>query len=484
MRHALDLFSWEGRVSRRAYLATGIVLFGIKYGIDVGISMLFDHAWNPLMYLSLRVSPLLADATPRPYLLALVGAALPFLWIGVSLSARRLRDMGISPFWSGLFLLPFLQFAFILILAVAPPAKAADPKAPGYRDGAGPTPAPPAFFTRIIPAGHAGAFLLGLALSIASGLACFVVTVQIDETLGGGLFVGVPFGMGFLMAFTTAYGGRIGLGRAMGYSLVPLGVAMLILLALAWEGVACLVMAAPILAGMAVLGAIGGYYASGAKALRMASAAGVLFAPTLIGVDIGAPPEPRSYRVVSEIRIDAPPEVVWRSVVSFPPIDSQPDPIFAIVAMPIEARIDGEDPGATRRCIFTNGEFVEPILVWDAPRELRFGVERQPAHLGRYIDVHQGQFLLTRNDDGSTSLRGTTWYDLRVHPAGYWHFWTETLLHAIHMRVLDHVKNISEHPERVARMGRPAPLPSWIASSNATCNCTRHAPGTRQILGY
>lgn len=483
MRHALDLFSFDGRVSRKAYVAAGIALLAIKYPIDLLVSKAFDRPWNPLMYVSQRVSPLLDSVTPRTYLIALAAVSLPFLWAGISLSARRLRDMGVHPFWAGLFLLPFVHFAFFLVLAACPPAKSAPPSPEGgpYREG-GRASAPPGLLVRIIPAGHAAAFLLGLALSIALGLFCFVVTVQIDETLGGGLFIGVPFGMGFLMAFTTSYGGRIGLGRTIGYSLVPIAFAILVLLAVAWEGVACLVMAFPILVGMVVLGAIAGYFAAKTPVLRASGVAAVLLAPTMIGVDLGAPPEPDSMRVVSEIRVDASPETVWQSVVSFPPIDSPPAPIFAIVAMPIEARIDGRDPGATRRCIFTNGEFVEPILVWDAPRELRFGVERQPAHLGRYLDVRQGQFLLTANADGSTTLKGTTWYDLRVHPAAYWGAWTQTLLHAVHMRVLEHVKKISEHPELATR--RPAPLPDWIASSNATCNCTRHAPGTRAILGY
>jgi uncharacterized membrane protein YhaH (DUF805 family) len=483
VKHALDLFSWEGRVGRKAYFVTGVVLFAIKYAIDLGVSLLFGRHWNPLMYVSLRVSPFTNDASNAGYLVALALVALPFLWIAISLSARRLRDMGVHPFWAGLQLLPFLNFAFMLVLAVCPPAKDAPESAEGgpYREIRLSAP-PPGVLTRVIPAGHAAAFLLGLALSVVLGLICFVVMVQVNETLGGGLFVGVPFGMGFLMAFTTSYGGRIGLARSLGHAVTPIGVAILALLAVAWEGVACLIMALPILLGMALLGGIAGHYAARTPLLRAGSVALGLVAPTMVGIDLGAPPPPEAERIVSEIRIDAPPEVVWRSVVSFPPIDSPPAPIFAIVAMPIEAQIDGHDPGATRRCIFTNGEFVEPILVWDAPHELRFGVRRQPAHLGRYLSVRQGQFLLVPNADGSTTLRGTTWYALRVHPVRYWRAWTQTLLHAIHMRVLEHVKKISEHPELAT--GHPAPLPGWIASSNATCNCTRHAPGTKAILGY
>jgi hypothetical protein len=178
---------------------------------------------------------------------------------------------------------------------------------------------------------------------------------------------------------------------------------------------------------------------------------------------------------VSTVHVAAPVATVWRNVIAFPPIDAPPEPIFAIVAMPLEARIDGRDPAATRRCVFTNGTFVEPIEVWDAPRELRFGVAQQPAQLDEYITVERGQFLLTPSADGSTELTGTTWYRLRVFPTAYWKWWSDRLLHAIHLRVLRHVQRLSQRPGAPQASAAP-PLPDWMLASNATCACTRPAP--------
>jgi hypothetical protein len=110
--------------------------------------------------------------------------------------------------------------------------------------------------------------------------------------------------------------------------------------------------------------------------------------------------------------------------------------------------------------------------VWDEPRELSFGVAEQPDHLAEYLDVKRGQFLLTDNHDGTTTLRGTTWYALKVFPTVYWSGWAQTFLHAIHLRVLEHVKRLSEQPDEALAA---AAMPSWMAASNATCNCTRHA---------
>jgi hypothetical protein len=97
MRHALDLFRFEGRVTRRQYLAAGAALFAIKYSVDHLISHAFHHPWNPLMYLSPRVSPLLRFSDDKVYWIALLVWALPFMWAGVSLTARRLRrELSIS----------------------------------------------------------------------------------------------------------------------------------------------------------------------------------------------------------------------------------------------------------------------------------------------------------------------------------------------------------------------------------------------------
>jgi hypothetical protein len=141
--------------------------------------------------------------------------------------------------------------------------------------------------------------------------------------------------------------------------------------------------------------------------------------------------------------------------------------------MPKRAQIDGRGPGAIRRCVFTNGTFVEPIEVWDEPTELTFGVAEQPHHLDEYGDIQRGQFLLSPNPDGSTTLTGTTWYRLKVFPTVYWDRWTKLFLHAIHLRVLDHVKRLSEHPGMAAR--ESAAQPAWMEAANETCACTRHA---------
>jgi hypothetical protein len=101
---------------------------------------------------------------------------------------------------------------------------------------------------------------------------------------------------------------------------------------------------------------------------------------------------------------------------------------------------------------------VEPIEVWDEPSLLRFAVAQQPEpmqelspyrnlkppHLDNYLQSRKGQFKLTALSDNKTLLEGTTWYTDRMWPEAYWQLWSDMVIHHIHMRVLDHIKNLSE----------------------------------------
>lgn len=128
----------------------------------------------------------------------------------------------------------------------------------------------------------------------------------------------------------------------------------------------------------------------------------------------------------------------------------------------MEAVIHGEGVGAIRHCIFTTGSFIEPIEVWDPPRELRFGVTStpdpmqewtlwngpRPPHLDGYLQSTRGQFLLEPLAGGRTRLVGRTWYRTNMVPDAYWRLWSDPIIHTIHMRVLRHVAGLSEQAAR------------------------------------
>ncbi len=71
-------------------------------------------------------------------------------------------------------------------------------------------------------------------------------------------------------------------------------------------------------------------------------------------------------------------------------------------------------------------------------------------HLEGYMVSRRGEFRLTALPGGRTRLEGSTWYTLAIYPEGYWVVGGEALLHAIHTRVLRHIKHLSERPSAVA----------------------------------
>jgi hypothetical protein len=101
---------------------------------------------------------------------------------------------------------------------------------------------------------------------------------------------------------------------------------------------------------------------------------------------------------------------------------------------------------------------VEPITAWDEPRRLAFDVTHQPhtmkelspyrhvyaPHLGGTLQSRRGEFVLVELPGGRTRLEGRTWYDFAMSPQPYWNLWSDSIIHAIHRRVLDHIQRLSE----------------------------------------
>ena len=106
------LFGLRARVPRRTYLLTGLLLAALKFGIDTGIVYAFTRkTWSPLGYLvpSLALRREAVGSAPAGMYMLLALTALPFLWIGLSMSVRRAADAGLPP-WLGLgFVVPLLN---------------------------------------------------------------------------------------------------------------------------------------------------------------------------------------------------------------------------------------------------------------------------------------------------------------------------------------------------------------------------------------
>jgi hypothetical protein len=244
----------------------------------------------------------------------------------------------------------------------------------------------------------------------------------------------------------------------------------LALLALAVDGIFCLVMAMPIALPLAAIGGSFGYLVLRRHWLQEGTPAFLsvllVFVPGVQWMEHVVAPAPSVYEVRTAVDIQASPENVWQQVVAFAEIPPPKESMFrAGIAYPIRAEIVGSGPGAKRHCVFSTGAFVEPILVWDEPHLLKFSVTSNPApmeewtpyahieppHLHGFLMSNGGQFLLTPLPNGGTRLEGTTWYRHSLWPAAYWRLWSDAIIHQIHLRVLRHIRDEAENRTREPR---------------------------------
>ena len=452
-------------VSRQTYLVWGLVLAAVKLALDNGVVFgATHHLWSPLTYY-LPSSTARLDA-PEWARVLLVLQALPFIWVGASMSVRRAADAGRSPWLGFLFLVPGLNLLLIAALSLLPtaaePTWSAAPATP-YRERAEPE-APPISQRAPIEERYR-AQLLAVTTAVAIGLAMTGLSVYALSDYGLALFFFTPIVMG---AVTSLLYNRTEIrSLASTISMAALGVFFTgtAILFFALEGVLCLAMAFPLAAGGAVLGALLArailIHGRRPRALPLMAVAPLL--PLLALVEARTlVPLPRE--VTTMVEVDAPPETVWTNVVHFSELAPPAEWVFrAGIAYPIRAviapRADGTlGVGSVRRCEFSTGPFVEPITVWDEPHRLAFDVTSQPpslTELSPYKNVHAlhvegymasqgGEFRLTALPGGRTRLEGTTHYTLAIFPELYWTPWAELLLHDIHQRVLEHVKELSE----------------------------------------
>lgn len=444
-------------LSRRWYFIIGVTLMLLKYGVEYAfIRQSTGKFYSPFDFLN----PLLTSrqhflqGAPEWFGVTWLLWTFPFVTLAVLLSVRRAIDAGRSPWWGLAILLPGMNFLVMFALAVLPSAPDNSASAAAGDDNA----------SRQATA-HLSAFqsmLLGVAVAAVYGFGTCVLTIYSFDSYGAALFYGTPVVAGAVAAYFYNRQESRSWQTSIGVSLLPMICIGGLFLIVALEGLICILMAAPLAIPLAAVGGVVGKGIADAELDERNARkqlAGCLLALPVIAFGESRLPNDFEYMVVSSVVVDAPPEIVWQHVIDFPPIESKPSWLFRMgIASPQGARIDGAGVGAIRHCDFTTGSFVEPITVWDPPRQLAFDVTKQPEpmfELTPYRHVHpphltgafrstRGEFVLEPLANGKTRLIGHTWYKLKMSPAGYWTVWTDWIIHRIHHRVLDHVQELAE----------------------------------------
>jgi hypothetical protein len=391
-------------------------------------------------------------------LVTLFVTALPFIWLGLLMTLRRLRDAGLPPWLALLFFAPFVNVIFFAVLCILPPnreIRSSDELRggePNAREGN-------------TDSRWGSAALAVLSSALLGAFVAFVI-IRWFGIYGRTLFMALPFVMGYLAVWIHSRHRTLQILDVFVLVTFSTLLAGVMIAAIAIEGLICVAMAAPI---AWILGLIGGLMAFGVHNDRQnrlrkpgqALGAVLLSLPFLISAEKIVPAPVPQVQVHTSIEIAAPPEVVWNRVISFPALPTPTAWPFRLagIAYPIEARINGEGLTADRQCRFSTGNFKEPILAWEPGKHFAFGVADEPllmTELSPYGKIHvrhledhdfqpeRADFTLTKLPNGSTRLEGTTVYRNKMWPGEYWHLWTDGIIHAIHQTVFKQVKKLAE----------------------------------------
>lgn len=403
--------------------------------------------WNSVidtdfLMLPLRKLALMSD-------LSAIAAAAAFAWSlliawGLALlSFRRARWSGGGYPLAALTIVPGVQVAAILLLALLPRLKT---KAGVPQEG---DPEIGMDVAHVIQGVLAGVTIIVLAV---------LVSAVTFGAYGWGLFVMTPLlvGMttGFLANRRTLMSGRR--TTLVVLAAAALGTVALVMVAL--EGAICILLAAPLGAAVAALGgAIGRAFArastSGGRPLMS-----VALLPAVFALEAAMPP---AVPIASQatINIHASPAAVWDCLVSSDPIGSGPGLIgFSGLAYPIRGRLVGTGVGAIRLGEFSTGIARERVTTWLPGHELAFVVLHQPPameemspyrrvhspHVSGYFDTGETRFSLVPLPDGGTRVRIAARHVLRIDPALYWEPVARLAIRLNLSRVLEDIKAKAE----------------------------------------
>lgn len=463
-----DLWRWHGTIDRGPYAVIGLVGFAIKHNLDrIIATAVFHRKWSLFNYWiplgqAVRITSL--SHQDSVFLATMLVLALPFIWVGVVLTLRRLRSAGLPLWLVAFFFLPMVNLVFFLVLCILPSGRESVTLPAGRRTRFR------AMMDRIVPGDPLGSAALAVLVAGLLGISATRLSVSFFGMYGWSLFIALPFCLGLFSVLIFGYHRPRSYGSCLLVSLLSIAIVAAALLALAFEGIFCLFMAAPLAILLGVLGGAVGYFIqrrawNGTEAPATLAMV-LLCVPVLTAVEHAAPGETPLLKVQTRIEINASPETVWRNLVAFPPLPRPEEWAFRLgIAYPVQSTLHGQGAGTERDCLFSSGTFVEPIESWEEGRRLKFRISAQPpimrewspykeihtVHLeGHYFRPEGAEFVLLPLPGGRTRLEGISSYRNRMWPMAYWRLWSDAIIRNIHLRVFRHIKRLAEQEEALA----------------------------------
>jgi uncharacterized membrane protein YhaH (DUF805 family) len=437
----INPFSFKGRIGPAPYAAWAVAIFLIPLSLG---KLLRADAWTYLIpHRALQVGGGSAD------LVHALGAAYLLIaaWALAALAFRRANDANVGGWIAVFAIAPVFQILVIVVLCFVPSDR--EPRA----SVAGPPE----------PISILAAAVLGVLAGAGLTLVAVALSTLVFGTYGHALFLLTPFVIGTVCAYIANYRADIGGGQTALAVTIAVALGSLTLVAVAVEGLICIIMAAPLGLGMALIGGVLGR----AMALQARRPAGqplqcIALLPLMFAVENVLPPSAH-FDTEQTIAVAAPPEAVWRSILSTDPVEGPLALPFRLgVAYPLRGQVVGEGIGAVRYGEFSTGTAIERMTEWVPNRKLAFVVVRDipgMRELSPYEHVHaphvigyfrtiSTSFELVPRSDGGTDILERTTHELRLDPVPYWLPMAQWIVRQNNARVLAHIRN---HAERALR---------------------------------
>jgi uncharacterized membrane protein YhaH (DUF805 family) len=241
-------------LGRRLYALVGVNLMLLKYVVEwLVIHQTTGRDYAPLDFVNPVLSSRLALLRGGPEWLGIAWImwTIPFLVIAMALSVRRALDAGWSPWTAMTMLVPALNLVMMVLLALLPSkavvggGEIVPSRGPSELELDDPQ-------QRSALASGA----IGTLAAVAYSFAMLCIFIYGFDSYGSTLFFGLPIVAGAVSGFWFNLRGPRRWSATLCVALLPAVIVGALLLVFAFEGIICLLMAAPLMLPLSLVGGV------------------------------------------------------------------------------------------------------------------------------------------------------------------------------------------------------------------------------------
>ncbi len=306
----------------------------------------------------------------------------------------------------------------------------------------------------------------GLFYGIAYGLASRAIfTMGLSDQAKGLMSISFLFVVPFVIGIITAYyNDTVTSSRKIVVLIMPFFTILGFItptVILGVEGLICALMAIPIFALMALIGALIGVTIFERRKDKLLISIFVL-APFLIApIESQFGLHEKIFTEQTTITINASEDKVWKHITRVSEISTQENnySLFQFMGFPrpIQAELDTVAVGGVRKAIFDRGLFFTETVTEVVPNKiLAFDIKADPnstppsaldEHVmvgGKYFDVLEGKYEIEKISDNQINLKLTSKFRLSTSFNFYSGFWSKIIMRDIQNNILQIIKQRSE----------------------------------------